>query len=177
MSGKVQIKHKAVTLECSFLQNGHLHKPWKKASTSVHGFCCAWGAFPHQDSWLSGISVHEVLCWGCISKLQTEVCFLLGCSYGDGLLVGDQLPRHSTASLTCQVAPAGYASISSPGWRGGAQLSHPGAPGWEHSLERAMTTSIIHPAWLPSSSQPVPQSLVKQSIGPDWSRGAAVLFS
>lgn len=88
--------------------------------------------------------------------------------FEDGLLVGDQLPRHSTASLTCQVVPAAYASISCPGWRGGAHLSHPGAPGWEHSLEKAMTSSIIHPAWLPSSSQPVPQSWVKQSIGPEW---------
>lgn len=51
----------------------------KKASTSSHGFCFVWGAFPHQNSRLSGISVHKVLCKGCISKLQTEVCFLLGC--------------------------------------------------------------------------------------------------
>lgn len=114
MSRKVQIKHKAVTLECSFLQNSHLYKPWKKPSTLIHGFCFVWGAFPHQDSWPSGISVHKVLFKGCISKLQTEMCFLLGC-LRMGSWERTNFQGLFTSSLTCQVPPAGYASISCPG--------------------------------------------------------------
>lgn len=162
MSRKVQIKHKAVTLECSFLQNSHLYKPWKKKSLHLKSWFlfCVGSVSPSELSTFWYLSAQGSL--QRLHKQATDRSVFPTGMFEDGLLVGDQLPRHSPASLTCQVPPAGYASISCPGWRGGARLSNPGAPVWECSLQRAMTSSVTHPALLPRSSQPVPQR-----IGPE----------
>lgn len=60
-----------------------------------------------------------------LHKATNRTVFPTG-MFEDGLLVGDQLPRHSTASLTCQAPPAGYASISCPGCRGLRGWATPG---------------------------------------------------